>query len=294
MSTSRSDDPRFVRFYARLVRLYPRAHRARFEAGMVQVFRDRLRHCPGPRARMVWRLRAVFELLWTLPAAHWEERPVFHPASLAGAAGGLTFLAVFLGVLAVTSFQPRIYLGSCRLEMPSAHRPLLLLGGPGLSVVDPFQRQAEAEAILADDSLLAVGRDLDLGSYFAQEHGVGDPLDPGQVAQILRRQLEVRQVRDTHLLEVRSYFRDAAVGAEVANRVVEEYRRRRAATDPNLAVRVVDPAVPGLRPVAPNVPLNLGIGLLSAGGLGLLVFLAAWLVLRWRRNSTGTLISEAS
>ncbi len=237
---------------------------------------------------MAWRARALIDLLSTLPGAYWEERHSFRPARPARWAGGVTFLLVYLGVITVTSLQPRIYLASSRLQIPSAPAAIPLWEQPDLAAVDPFQLQVESERILAHDALLAVGRDLNLPVRLAGQNRADTPLDPSLAAEILRRHLEVRRIRLTRLVEIRSYFQDAALGAEVANRVAEEYRRRRATTSPDHPVRIVDLAEPGLRPVAPNVPLNLAIGLLPAVGLGLLLTLALGLAAGWRRGSPVT------
>ena len=210
---------------------------------------------------MAWRLRAGIDLLRTLPCAYWEERHSFRPTRPALTAGLVTLLLVYTWVVVATSLQPRIYLASARVLIPPLPDRVLLLGQSTSAPADPFLLQAEFERILALDSLLAVARDLDLSTRLAPLYQSDAPLDPTQVAQILRLHLEVRPIRLTRLVEIRSFFQDPLLGAEVANRVAEEYLRRRRAADPSLNPMMVDLAEPGLRPIAPNVPLNLVVAI---------------------------------
>jgi uncharacterized protein involved in exopolysaccharide biosynthesis len=102
--------------------------------------------------------------------------------------------------------------------------------------------------------------------------------------------LDLRPVRNTSLMEVRVYSEDPKQAATIANVLAETYRefkseQRRSAvgmeTLTSRSVEIVDAAVPALRPVRPNKPFTLFLGLfggivlaLAVGGAGaLLVFL---------------------
>jgi capsular polysaccharide biosynthesis protein len=109
---------------------------------------------------------------------------------------------------------------------------------------------------------------------------------------LLKRMLDVRRVRDMELIEIRAFSQQPDEAARIANAVAESYERyqrervRQSQTEkPNpLTISdrftlIVDRAMPGVRPVRPNKPLNLAIGIvaglvLGAGVTALLKFLA--------------------
>ena len=75
-------------------------------------------------------------------------------------------------------------------------------------------------------------------------------------------------MRNTDLIEIRVFSDDPSEAAKLANAIAESYREYRSSTIP---AEIVDKAVPGLRPVRPNKPLNIALGILG----GMLLALVA-------------------
>jgi uncharacterized protein involved in exopolysaccharide biosynthesis len=118
---------------------------------------------------------------------------------------------------------------------------------------------------------------------------------------MLRGRFDLRPVRNTGLIEIRAFSQNPSEAAEIANALAKGYQEfkreaERAAIDteqPGLSSRligdplkIVDRAVPGLRPVRPNKPFNLFLGFF--GGLftaSLVASAGVLLVLLYRRFS---------
>jgi uncharacterized protein involved in exopolysaccharide biosynthesis len=75
-------------------------------------------------------------------------------------------------------------------------------------------------------------------------------------------------VRGADLIEIRVFSDDRDEAAKLANAIADTYREDRSSA---FSVEIVDKAVPGLRPVRPNKPLNIALGILG----GMLLALAA-------------------
>jgi hypothetical protein len=91
----------------------------------------------------------------------------------------------------------------------------------------------------------------------------------------------LRPVRNLSLIEIRAFSEDRTEAAKIANAVTDAYRdyrreqRRQAAVGANVPrTELVDRAEPGLKPVRPNKPLNIFLGIVigillgSAAGAG--------------------------
>jgi hypothetical protein len=79
-------------------------------------------------------------------------------------------------------------------------------------------------------------------------------------------------VRGTSLIQIRVFSDDAPEAATLANAIAQTYSEDRTRSSP---VEIVDKAVPGLRPVRPNKPLNIFLGVLG----GMFLALAAGAVM---------------
>jgi len=108
----------------------------------------------------------------------------------------------------------------------------------------------------------------------------GSLLGTHECLMLLNRQLDVRQVRSTALVEVRFFSRDRNEAAEIANAIAASYRLLRASN----RVEIVDSAEPSLRPSRPNKPeyimigalLSLIIGLMASGIVLVAVYSGRW------------------
>jgi uncharacterized protein involved in exopolysaccharide biosynthesis len=146
-----------------------------------------------------------------------------------------------------------------------------------------------------------VAKKLGLAESWGKMLAGGARLSDTDTISMWRGRFDLRPVRNTGLIEIRAFSQDPREAAEIANALAEGYQEfkreaERAAIDterPGLSSRliggpltIVDRAVPGVRPVRPNKPFNLFLGLF--GGLftaSLVASAAVLLVLVCRRFS---------
>jgi capsular polysaccharide biosynthesis protein len=119
-------------------------------------------------------------------------------------------------------------------------------------------------------------------------------LSEADTIELLKRTIELRPVRNTSLIEVRVYSRNPKEASNIANTLVETYQgfirdqtnTTGMQTPRAHSVEIVDMARPGLRPVRPNRPLTLFLGLFGGIPLALMSGAAGTLlVLLTRRLS---------
>lgn len=162
------------------------------------------------------------------------------------------FLFIFLGSALVTFFLPEIYRANARVVAPDA---------------------AHLHLYQSTELLKEVSQQLKLPELLAARYGENKPLEDRRVEDLLRRSVQVRRLPGTDLIEIRVYSRSPAECAQLANEIAETGTRQ--AGHGSGAIRIVDRAVPPLRPSRPNKPLNLALGAVvgiflgtMAGGVG--------------------------
>ena len=274
------------RLFQRLLAVYPRAHRREYGPAMAQLFRDQCRDAWADSRQWglicLW-LRVLPDLLKSSVLEHLSTlkerktmlarldtllRPRSAPLSV--------FVAVFLLVVAtstlVTFIMPESYSGTVRLKV-------------GWSVNDRAG-QAEFESIQSEAVLAKVIDGLDLNKAWGEKYAGGKPLKPSETLALLRARLDLRPVRSTSLIEIRAFSDSPSEAAALANAIALGYREYRSGNTP---AEIVDRAVPGLKPVRPNKPLNVALGILGGMFLALsagasTAGIAAWI----GRRSRGT------
>jgi len=121
--------------------------------------------------------------------------------------------------------------------------------------------------------------ELNLTRSLARERESDAPMTKTEAYAILKSMLDLRQTRNTSLLEVRIHHKDRHAAAAIANGIVESYRRSVATSTAPILVQLIDSAEPGLRPLRPNLPMTLALGtalsLLVAAAVGALARLLA-------------------
>jgi len=157
-------------------------------------------------------------------------------------------------IITVVFLLPKAYSSTARVAVA---KPNLATGE-----YDPYFIQTEFERITSKEGLNRVIEELGLKKRLSELTGARR-LMPSESYQLLRRMVEVRQFRNTSMIEVNVYSEDRIAAAEIANRIVDVYRRSAEEAKSYRTVEVTDRAEPGLRPVRPNLPLNLFVGLIS-------------------------------
>ncbi len=167
------------------------------------------------------------------------------------------FLLVFLAGAAITFTLPETFVGVARVRA----------AGP-----------EQLAAFSSPANLQAVAQRLELSRTYARRYGESEPLSQGRTTDILRRTLQVRRIPGTGLAEIRVYSLSSGEAAEIANAIAESGTANKQVFPPEghgSPLVIIDRAVPALKPVRPNKPLNLtlaavvGIVLgVMAGGVG--------------------------
>jgi capsular polysaccharide biosynthesis protein len=261
-----------TRCYRAALHLYPEAHRARFGLEMEQVFHQQWRQVRAQHsvvAVLAFGILITSDLLLT--SCHERLRsllswfPMKHPLSPSSrllwslGAGVPVALIILAATVAVTLAIPSTFQSTTRIMVPVNQQT---------EAEHQFQIQAETAAILSDVNLSRVAEALSLSQRYADErHRRGPLLQPSEIVSILRDRVSVEQYRKTGILgiRVREYDRDLA--ADIANALATNYE-------------VIDAAMPGLKPVRPNIYLNTFFGGVIGTGLGLVTALIVWLLLR--------------
>jgi len=170
------------------------------------------------------------------------------------------FASVFLAVLLVmllataliTFIMPESFVGVARVRTTTPEQ------------IEIFQSRSV---------LLAVAEQLNLPRRFAQRYGESEPLSLDRTFDLLRREVQVRRVRNADITEIRAYSLIPSEAAEFANAIAQTGITNAlftAANDRNTSPRILDLAVPDLKPVRPNKPLNFALGTLVGSVLGIM------------------------
>jgi capsular exopolysaccharide synthesis family protein len=152
------------------------------------------------------------------------------------------FLLVVLTTTAVTYMLPKYYMSTARIAVEKEAPDVDPLGGTRVvNAYDPYFIQTEFEKIQSKEYLKQVveDRELNLNERW-KKYNDGVPLKTSESISILKRQLEVRQFRNTSLIEIRVLSRDREEASEIANKIAEVYlakrlQQRRASADRGIA-----------------------------------------------------------
>lgn len=135
----------------------------------------------------------------------------------------LTFLLVFMAAAVVTYLLPPVYRTKVQFEIKSPRSPIQVLNDGGGTIWDKTQTGnyifTQFEVVRAPETLKYVARNL----YLTKEWGVSEDT----AAQRLGGMIEVVPVRNTDLVDVYVRGGDPKLAQNIAEGVVEAYRKRR-------------------------------------------------------------------
>ncbi len=144
------------------------------------------------------------------------------------------FLLVVLSTTAVTFLLPESFMSVVRISVDKDVSDISPLGFTTASTqFDPYFIQTEFEKIKSKSVLYPVitNAALRLNDRFGARYNDGAPLSTAQSFAILLRMIDVRQTRNTSLIEVRVYSdapeNAAQEAADIANAIAEVYRTTR-------------------------------------------------------------------
>ena len=139
------------------------------------------------------------------------------------------FLLVVLTTTAVTFILPESYSSTVRIEVGKDTTDIapLLMGVPVQNSYDPYFIQTEFEKIKSKSVLYQVIESLALTNKFKERLGIEGVLRVSEVYPFLLRQIDVRQSRNTSLIEIRVFDQDKVLASVIANKIAEVYGENR-------------------------------------------------------------------
>jgi len=140
----------------------------------------------------------------------------------------LVFLLTAVTTTVVTFTMPKTYMSLSRISIEkdtSDIAPLLgMQSGP--AAFDPYFIQTEFEKIQSQKVLDKVVLRCELTEDWKRLNG-GNLLDPIEARKILKKAIDIRQFRNTSIIELRAYDRDPRKAQEIAQALAVEYQNHR-------------------------------------------------------------------
>ena len=139
----------------------------------------------------------------------------------------LVFLLVVITTTVFTMAWPKTYASWTRIKV---EKDIPIVSGidakPTYSPYDPYWLQTEFEVIQSSSVLNEVVKKLGLNEKWAARFGVPQ-LKTEETYLLLKRQINVKQSRNTSLIEIWVNSRDMQEEAEIANAIADVYREHR-------------------------------------------------------------------
>lgn len=207
-------------------------------------------------------------------------------------AAAIWMIVVVTGVL-VTWMLPEMFVSATQVVVqPDASEVFNPTNATGsVPDYDPIFLQTQMHVITSEAVLTRVVDELDLISVWGKKYSTGHKLKASECVALLKARLDVRRVRNTKIITIRVYSGSPQESATLANSVVQAYQIWR--TDylsrhiPNAgsalqsSVEVLEKAIPAVKPIRPNIPLNVAVSMVMGAMFGILLALLVYL-LQWR------------
>ncbi len=170
------------------------------------------------------------------------------------AVAAVVWLLVYALTATITSLLPSTYVGTARVR---------LAGSGPMQGYDPYLLQNEFARLESPQFLKQVTATANLRTRWKNSLFGDEETQAEQMAVRLRNALMLRTVRGTSLIDIGFASESAGEAAEIANDIASLYREQSGAM-------IIESARVPLRPARPNPFLNLAIGVVGGGLLGLL------------------------
>ena len=105
----------------------------------------------------------------------------------------------------------------------------IFYGAQTQNTFDPYFIQTEFEKIKSNSVLNNVITELNLQEEWSKRYGAEGKLKTSEIYKILVKQIDVRQSRNTSLIEIRVFDENKQKAADIANKIAEVYKRVRLA-----------------------------------------------------------------
>ena len=127
------------------------------------------------------------------------------------------FLLVVITTTAVTFILPESYMSMARIEVAKDVSDISpLMPSQQSAQYDPYFLQTEFEKIKSQKVLNVVINRMELNDVWTKRYNQAGKLKTTETYQLLRRQVDVQQARNTSLIEIRAYSEDKQEAAERA------------------------------------------------------------------------------
>ena len=187
----------------------------------------------------------------------------------------LVFLLTAVTTTVVSFSLPKTYMSMSRISVEKDTSDVAPLNGmqSGETAFDPYFIQTELEVIQSQMVLDKVVAKCNLTEKWKRLN-VGESLDPITALKILKKSIDIRQFRNTSIIELRAYDRKNTLARDIAQALAEEYQTHRADSE-RRRVEIIDHADLQLQAVRPNIPLNITLGVVAGLilGVGLAFFI---------------------
>jgi polysaccharide biosynthesis transport protein len=138
------------------------------------------------------------------------------------------FLLVTLTTTVVTFILPKSYASTVRMKVEKDAPDIVGIADRAYSsAYDPYWVQTEFETIQSKSILYQVITNLDLTKKWAERFKQEGELRMDDTYAILKGSVDVRQARNTSLLEISAFSDDPQEAAVIANKIAEIYRESR-------------------------------------------------------------------
>jgi capsular exopolysaccharide synthesis family protein len=139
------------------------------------------------------------------------------------------FFLVVLTATLVTFILPESFSSTARIRV---ERDISDIPGVGdrqmvATGYDPYFIQTEFEVLQSEVILGKVITDLNLSQEWAAKYGGGEKLKYSDTLEFLRKNMDVRPVRNTSIIEIRVFSDKSEEAAKIANAIAETYQSHR-------------------------------------------------------------------
>ena len=148
----------------------------------------------------------------------------------------LVFLIVVLTTIGITFVLEPTYMSTATIEVGKDSTDIapLLMGGQVAPGYDPYFIETQFKKIRSSKVLNGVVTNLHLDQLYAERAGrPNEPLIVDDAAKILDKQIDLRTVRNTALIEIRVYDKKAETARDIASQIYNYYKAFREENDRN-------------------------------------------------------------
>jgi capsular exopolysaccharide synthesis family protein len=138
------------------------------------------------------------------------------------------FLLVVITATLVTFILPESFSSTARIKVERDQSDIATLAGQqSLGIYDPYFIQTEFEVIQSEKVLGKVIGALSLNERWGKKYNGGQKFTTTETMMLLKRQIDLRPVRNTSLIEIRVFSENPQEAADLANEIAKAYAEYR-------------------------------------------------------------------